>query len=58
MGKPIDFLQTILKATSINDDIVRYCVIGRSASLAGWLTLDAFQWVRISINHLPLNQSF
>lgn len=44
LGKPIDFLQTILKSVSLKDDVIRICAIGRSAFLAGWLTLDSIQW--------------
>ena len=45
VGKPIDFMQTILKSASLKDDVIRICAIGRSAFLAGWLTLDSMQWL-------------
>ncbi|KAI3660247.1 hypothetical protein MP638_005110 [Amoeboaphelidium occidentale] len=45
VGKPIDFFQTIMKSVNIKDDVIRYCVVGRSTFLAGWLTLDIFQWL-------------
>ncbi len=73
LGKPVDFIQTILKSVVIKDgkhltlfslaftyyfhtDVVRMCAIGRSASLAGWLTLDAFQWVHQIIQLLVLHR--
>eukprot|EP00158_Paraphelidium_tribonemae_P007505 Partr_v1_DN28272_c3_g1_i1_m76484 putative peroxisomal biogenesis factor 11 len=45
VGKPIDFMGSILKSLSLKDDIIRYCAIGRSTCLAGWLTIDTVQWL-------------
>ena len=45
VGKPIDFIQTMLKSLAIKDDVIRICAMGRSAFLAGWLSLDVLQWL-------------
>ncbi|KAK9765070.1 Peroxisomal membrane protein PMP27 [Basidiobolus ranarum] len=47
LGKPIEWVDTMVKATSIQDDLLRVCNIGRAASMAAYLTLDMFSWVHM-----------
>jgi peroxin-11B len=47
VGKPIDFLQTMIKALTIKDDVIRWCTVGRAACLGSWLALDSIQWLHI-----------
>lgn len=42
LGKPVDFLQTIFKSQAIQDDVIRWCAIGRSLFLAGMFLIMWF----------------
>ncbi|ORX89946.1 peroxisomal biogenesis factor 11 [Basidiobolus meristosporus CBS 931.73] len=47
LGKPIEWINTMVKSTSIQDDLLRVCSIGRAASMAAYLTLDMLSWVNM-----------
>jgi len=44
-GKPIEDLNSFLKALSIPDPVLRSLTAFRHLLLAGWLSMDAVQWV-------------
>lgn len=46
MGKPLDFLQSALKALSGADEIVKWGTVLKCTGYGGWLVLDMLQWVR------------
>lgn len=45
MGKPLDFLQSALKALSGPDEIVKWGSVLKCTGYGGWLVLDMLQWV-------------
>ncbi|KAG0361111.1 peroxisomal biogenesis factor 11 [Gamsiella multidivaricata] len=44
-GKPIEHLENAAKATSVADDFLRYCTIGKQLAYAGYLTLDGIIFI-------------
>lgn len=56
MGKPLDFLQTMLKSLGSQDEVIRWGLVAKSAGYGGWLILDMIQWVILFyIERDPLN---
>lgn len=49
MGKPLDFLQTLLKTLNVSDEVIRWGTIMKCTGYGGWLLLDMIQWVRTII---------
>lgn len=48
MGKPLDFLQTLLKSLNVPDDVLRWGTVIKCTGYGGWLVLDAIQWVPVA----------
>ncbi|KAI1318108.1 Peroxisomal membrane protein PMP27 [Mortierella claussenii] len=44
-GKPIEHLENAAKATSVKDDFLRYCTIGKQLAYAGYLTFDGIIFI-------------
>ncbi|KAF9183622.1 Peroxisomal membrane protein PMP27 [Haplosporangium sp. Z 767] len=40
-GKPVEHLEQAAKATSVKDEFLRFCAVGKQLSYAGYLTFDA-----------------
>ncbi|KAG0199506.1 Peroxisomal membrane protein PMP27 [Mortierella sp. GBA30] len=43
--KPIEHLDNAVKATTVKDEFLRYCTIGKQLSYAGYLTLDGLIFI-------------
>jgi hypothetical protein len=49
MGKPLDFLQTALKALTLSDEVARVGMVIKCTGYGGWLVLDMLQWVNFCL---------
>lgn len=50
-GKPIEHLESAALATSVKDEFLRFCAVGKQLSYAGYLTFDGLIFVRFSLFH-------
>ncbi|KAF9437126.1 Peroxisomal membrane protein PMP27 [Entomortierella beljakovae] len=44
-GKPVEHLENAAKATSLKDEVIRFCTVGRQLAYAGYLTLDGLIFI-------------
>ncbi|KAG0056229.1 Peroxisomal membrane protein PMP27 [Gryganskiella cystojenkinii] len=44
-GKPIEHLDGAVKATSVKDEFLRYCAVGKQLAYAGYLTFDGIIFI-------------
>lgn len=41
VGKPVEHVELAVAATSVKDEFIRYCTVGKQLCYAGYLTYDA-----------------
>jgi hypothetical protein len=57
IGKPVDFLQSALKALNSKDEVVKWGTVFKCTGYGGWLLLDMLQWVMKDSSFLVLKIS-